>query len=89
MTGKASQMSDLSHQSRVLQTGWRALCTAVVVAALGGCATVPPYERGRLAQPDMTGEWSAGAKAGQDHATAYREGATGASGSTGAGCGCN
>jgi hypothetical protein len=28
-------------------------------------------------------------KSGEEHATAYREGTSGATGSTGGGCGCN
>jgi hypothetical protein len=61
------------------------------VLALGaaGCATVAPYERERLAQPDMILSRNADAKAGEEHATAYREGSSGAVGSSGGGCGCN
>ena len=55
----------------------------------GGCATVAPYERERLARPDMELGRNADAKAGEEHATAYREGSTGAMGSSGGGCGCN
>jgi hypothetical protein len=32
---------------------------------------------------------NAQAKAGEEHATAYREGSTGAVGASGGGCGCN
>lgn len=56
---------------------------------LGACATVAPYERERLARADMIAGSDADAKAGSDHATAYREGSTGAVGSSGGGCGCN
>lgn len=85
MTAIAPHWADLSRHRR----GAGVAVVAAVVALLAGCATVQPYERGRLAQPDMTEEWTAKARAGQDHATAYREGASGAAGSTGAGCGCN
>lgn len=67
----------------------RAAFTLVCTLVLTGCATVAPYERERLAKPDMAEGSSEDARAGQDHATAYREGSTGASGGTGAGCGCN
>lgn len=64
------------------------LCAALLLG-LAGCATVAPYERERLAQPDMTLGRNADAKAGEEHATAYREGSSGAVGSSGGGCGCN
>lgn len=54
-----------------------------------GCATVAPYERERLAKPDMDMSRNADAKAGEEHATAYREGSSGGMGSSGGGCGCN
>jgi len=53
------------------------------------CSTVAPYERERLSRPDMIMGRNAQAKAGEDHATAYREGSTGAVGASGGGCGCN
>jgi hypothetical protein len=55
----------------------------------GACATVAPYERERLARPDMELGRNADAKAGEEHATAYREGSSGGMGSSGGGCGCN
>jgi hypothetical protein len=61
----------------------------IVALAASACATVAPYERERLAKPDMIAGRDADARAGQEHATAYREGSTGAVGSTGGGCGCN
>lgn len=61
----------------------------VLVVALGACSTVAPYEKERLARPDMLNGRNADARSGQDHATAYREGASGAQGSAGGGCGCN
>ena len=54
-----------------------------------GCATVAPYERERLARPDMEAGRNPDAKAGEEHATAYREGSSGGMGSSGGGCGCN
>lgn len=64
--------------------------TSMALFTLGaGCATVPPYERETLARRDMQLVQSSDATAGEQHATAYREGATGAEGSSGGGCGCN
>ena len=60
-----------------------------ILAAASACSTVAPYERERLSRPDMIMGRNAQAKAGEDHATAYREGSTGAVGASGGGCGCN
>ena len=62
---------------------------AVCLLAASACATVAPYERERLARPDMELGRNADAKAGEEHATAYREGSSGGTGSSGGGCGCN
>jgi hypothetical protein len=64
------------------------LLAALCVAA-SACATVAPYERERLARPDMELGRNADAKAGEEHAVAYREGSSGGMGSSGGGCGCN
>ena len=68
--------------------------TAVLGLALlgGGCATEPwvkPYERERLADPIM--KWSRDAMADKhrEHVHLVREGARGATGVQGGGCGCN
>ena len=60
-----------------------------ILATASACSTVAPYERERLSRPDMIMGRNAQAKAGEDHATAYREGSTGAVGASGGGCGCN
>ena len=57
-----------------------------------GCATEPwvkPYERERLADPIM--KWSRDAMADKhrEHVHLVREGARGATGVQGGGCGCN
>ena len=65
------------------------LCGYLVLVALGGCVTVQPYERERLARSDMELARRAEVAAGEEHATAYREGSTGAMGTSGGGCGCN
>lgn len=70
----------------------KAIATMMAISAgvaLIGCATVPPYERETLARRDMQFEQSADSNAGSSHATAYREGSSGAEGSSGGGCGCN
>jgi hypothetical protein len=56
---------------------------------LSACATVAPYERERLARPDMELGRNEDSKSGEAHATEYREGSSGAMGSSGGGCGCN
>ncbi len=60
---------------------------AVALLAAGGCARVPPYQRGRLAHPTMLLGATGGAA--ESHVYAIHEGAVG--GGTGAegGCGCN
>ncbi|MGD8863606.1 MAG: DUF4266 domain-containing protein [Myxococcales bacterium] len=81
-------MGARSHLRRLVWSGFLAALLAVV-AGTGGCATVAPYERERLAKRDMIAGRDADARAGQEHATAYREGSSGAVGSSGGGCGCN
>jgi hypothetical protein len=67
----------------------RLKAACVLCLALGGCATVAPYERERLASRDMELDRSPDLSAGKQHATAYREGSSGAEGASGGGCGCN
>jgi hypothetical protein len=79
-----------SIQIRVskLRRGW-SFCFALGSMLASGCATVAPYERERLARPDMELGRGSDASAGEEHATAYREGSSGALGASGGGCGCN
>jgi len=67
--------------------------TAVLAsAALGGCAVQPwvkPYEREHLADPIMAFDRNPIASGYLDHVFESREGARGATGSVGGGCGCN
>ena len=60
---------------------------------LGGCASVEPwvkpYERNFLADPIMSFERDPVSAAYLKHVFEAREGARGASGSDGGGCGCN
>jgi hypothetical protein len=61
----------------------------LVIGVCGACATVAPYERERLSKTDMLLERNADLLAGEQHATEYREGSSGAVGASGGGCGCN
>ena len=63
------------------------LIVGIALSASAGCATVAPYERGKLAHPTMVASDMAGF--GESHLRAISEGATGGSGGTGSGCGCN
>ena len=69
-----------------------ALLSVLTLVLLPGCAVQPwvkPYERERLADPVM--QWSRGALADKhrEHIYNVREGARGATGVQGGGCGCN
>jgi hypothetical protein len=59
----------------------------VALGATTGCSAVAPYERGKLAHPTMAAADMTGF--GEAHLRAISEGATGGSGGTGSGCGCN
>jgi hypothetical protein len=61
----------------------------ISIGLCASCAAVAPYERERLARADMSLERNADARAGEQHATEYREGSSGAVGASGGGCGCN
>ena len=64
-----------------------------LLCGLGGCALpepwVAPYERERLADPMMNPGRDALAARHRDHVYTVREGARGATGVQGGGCGCN
>ncbi len=65
------------------------VCMFGLLATLAACAPIQPYQRGRLARPDMQLDGNADLLAGQEHATDYREGSAGGFGGSGGGCGCN
>lgn len=80
----------------------RVLQSALIVFAplmAGGCATLPnlseiepwvkPYERSHLADPIMSLNRNPIALAYMKHVFESREGARGADGGAGGGCGCN
>jgi len=58
-------------------------------AALGGCATVAPFERETLAREDMQFGGAAQLHLAEAHATDVREGSIGGLSAGGGGCGCN
>jgi hypothetical protein len=70
----------------------RLLLAALPLAALGGCALQPwvkPYEREHFADPIMSFNRDPVSSIYLDHVFETREGARGATGSVGGGCGCN
>ena len=71
----------------------RALALAALALALTGCGNiepwVKPYERQALADPIMSFDPNPVSTAYLDHVFEAREGARGALGSAGGGCGCN
>ncbi len=77
-------------KSKIL--GYWALC---VLLSLMGCSSiqlkpwVKPYERDKLADPIMSFEQHPIAAAYMHHLYQSREGARGAEGGSGGGCGCN
>jgi len=71
----------------------RLLALMTLAALLGGCSSlqpwVKPYERERLADPIMAFSRDNLPERHRDHAREVREGARGATGVQGGGCGCN
>ena len=71
-----------------------ALCAMLAAATLAsGCASiepwVKPYERERLADPMMIVKRDVLSERSFEHIRVVREGARGATGVQGGGCGCN
>ncbi len=66
---------------------------AMGLTGLGGCASVDPwvkpYERANLADPIMAFDRDPISSSYMHHVYESREGARGAAGSAGGGCGCN
>jgi hypothetical protein len=68
------------------------LLALACAAGLSGCATEPwvkPYDRERLADPLMIYPRDALSALHYEHLQSVREGARGATGVQGGGCGCN
>jgi hypothetical protein len=61
---------------------------AVAAVAAGGCATVQPWQRGRLADPCMIFDADATRVAYMTHYQEAREGSAGGYGVQSGGCGC-
>lgn len=77
---------------RSARTTLRILAIAAFTLALGACSIQPwvkPYERDRLADPIMSFDRDPVSSAYMNHVYEAREGARGATGSAGGGCGCN
>jgi ABC-type uncharacterized transport system auxiliary subunit len=70
---------------RVVSVSTAAAC----LAALAGCATVQPWERGTLAKPVMATEAPAHETTQKLRTYSAKEGGAAASGVGGGGCGCN
>jgi Domain of unknown function (DUF4266) len=66
------------------------IAVACLTAALlmGGCATVQPWQRGRLAHPAMLFDANSGMVSYMTHWQEAREGAAGGFGVQSGGCGC-
>jgi hypothetical protein len=72
--------------------GIRALALLLLLGSatrLGGCATVKPWEKERLADPMMSFDDTAREAARELHWIEAREGSTGGTGTAGGGCACN
>jgi hypothetical protein len=71
----------------------RTLATGLLLAALSACAAptpwVKPYEREHFADPIMSFARNPISSTYLDHVLESREGARGATGAVGGGCGCN
>ena len=71
----------------------RLLLPLLLLIGLSGCSNiepwVKPYERDRLADPIMSFDMNPVSSAYMQHVYEAREGARGAEGSAGGGCGCN
>ena len=71
----------------------RMIAVVLLFAALGACSNiepwVKPYERQQLADPIMSANPNPISSSYMDHVFEAREGARGAQGGSGVGCGCN
>jgi hypothetical protein len=60
----------------------------LVFMTISGCAVVQPWERERLADPNMMFDENPIQKGIKEHYINIREGSEGGNGSQGGGCGC-
>lgn len=80
------------HLTALSSSTLRGLAVLGCAALLAGCGVQPwvkPYERERLADPIMKPSRDALADKHREHVFDVREGARGATGVQGGGCGCN
>jgi hypothetical protein len=61
----------------------------MLIATLGGCAAVPPWERGTLAKPVMSVDPPPQEQQQKLRTYGAKEGGAAATGVGGGGCGCN
>ena len=62
---------------------------SILALFIASCATVEPWERGRLAQAEMALDIDPLAAEFEAHTYFSKEGAAGGIGTAGGGCGCN
>jgi hypothetical protein len=62
---------------------------AILCSMLAACAPVQPWERGRLARPQMALQGDALGDSMDQHVYTSKEAASGGIGPAGGGCGCN
>ena len=72
-----------AHRARVA-----GCALAALACALGGCASVPPWERGNLAKPQMAFDLDPQQTALREHAYGSREAGASPAVGPGGGCGC-
>jgi hypothetical protein len=81
------------ERSRAAALAARGAAVLLALATLAGCSRlepwVKPYERERLADPVMSWDRNPVSTSYLNHVHENREGARGATGETGGGCGCN
>ena len=75
-------MSDVITRTLVVILAWAAAVGA------GGCATIQPWQRGRLADPCMLFDADSGQVAYMTHWQEAREASSGGFGVQSGGCGC-
>ena len=78
-----------ANLSRTRRLGLAAAVAAMLLSACSIQPWVKPYEREHLADPIMSFDRNPVSDVYLDHVFEVREGARGATGSVGGGCGCN
>jgi hypothetical protein len=78
-------MNDMKQMGR---RGFVLASALLAALTIGGCATVQPWQRGRLADPAMVFDADSGQLQYMTHWQEAREGAAGGFGVQSGGCGC-